>query len=127
MQASTTLGEQIAIETGAAADIWPVRADPVQLQNAILNLAINARDAMPDGGRLSIEASNFELDEAFAPIYPDLKPGAYEGSQAQAAIEHVMRATEEAGQAAERAAQEAERRMREAHSVFKTARANSRS
>lgn len=72
-----SLGEQISIETSAAADIWPVRVDPVQLQNAILNLAINARDAMPDGGRLSVAATNFDLDEAFAPIYPDLKPGAY--------------------------------------------------
>ena len=53
-----SLGEQVAVETSLAPDLWPVFADPVQLENAILNLAVNARDAMPDGGRLGIAAAN---------------------------------------------------------------------
>ena len=52
-----TLGEQVKVETVLAADLWQVKADPAQLENAILNLAVNARDAMPGGGRLTIETS----------------------------------------------------------------------
>ncbi len=50
-----TLGEQVKVETVLAAGLWQVKADPAQLENAILNLAVNARDAMPGGGRLTIE------------------------------------------------------------------------
>ena len=57
-----TLGENIAIETTAAPGLWSVRVDPRQLQNALLNLALNARDAMPNGGRLTIRATNGSLD-----------------------------------------------------------------
>jgi signal transduction histidine kinase len=57
-----TLGEQIIIETRLAAGIGRFHADPVELDNAILNLAVNARDAMPGGGTLTIETSNVEDD-----------------------------------------------------------------
>src|SRR5262249_7519891 len=50
-----TLGEQVKVETVLTAGLWQVKADPAQLENAILNLAVNARDAMPEGGRLTIE------------------------------------------------------------------------
>jgi len=56
-----TLGERVTIETPIAPDLWPVWADPLQLENAILNLAVNARDAMEGAGRLTIEASNIRL------------------------------------------------------------------
>ncbi len=58
---SRTLGESIEIKISPAPGLWPVSADPVQLESAILNLAINARDAMPRGGTLSLEAANAEL------------------------------------------------------------------
>jgi PAS domain S-box-containing protein len=61
-----TLGENIAIEIVTAAGAWPILVDPNQLENAVLNLAINARDAMPDGGKLMIEAANVYLDEDYA-------------------------------------------------------------
>jgi len=60
------LGERITIETQIAEGAWPVLADPAQFENAILNLAINARDAMPNGGRLTIACKNTTLDEAAA-------------------------------------------------------------
>ena len=56
-----TLGEDIRIETELVPDLWRCEVDPAQLENALLNLALNARDAMPEGGRLSIEASNLRL------------------------------------------------------------------
>jgi signal transduction histidine kinase/PAS domain-containing protein len=61
-----TLGEQVRVETVLAAGLWQVKADPAQLENAILNLAVNARDAMPGGGRLTIETLNALLDDAYA-------------------------------------------------------------
>jgi len=60
-----TLGETITVETVLAGGLWKIAVDPNQLENAILNLAVNARDAMPDGGRLTIETSNSYLDEAY--------------------------------------------------------------
>jgi signal transduction histidine kinase/CheY-like chemotaxis protein len=71
-----TLGEQIAIETVLGAGVWQVKADPGQLENAILNLCVNARDAMPDGGRLTIETSNAYVDDVFAKEYA-IPPGQY--------------------------------------------------
>ncbi len=64
-----TLGEQIKVETVLAAGVWQVKADPAQLENAILNLAVNARDAMPGGGRLTIETTNASVDDAYAQEY----------------------------------------------------------
>jgi len=72
-----TLGENIGIEIVTAAGAWPVLVDPNQLENAVLNLAINARDAMPDGGKLSIETSNLLVDEKLASSFTFLQPGAY--------------------------------------------------
>jgi CheY-like chemotaxis protein len=59
-----TLGETIALGTLLAPRLWPTRADPSEVENAVLNLAINARDAMPAGGKLVIETRNVVLDEA---------------------------------------------------------------
>jgi CheY-like chemotaxis protein len=61
-----TIGETIAIETVLAGGLWRTEVDPNQLESAILNLAVNARDAMPDGGKLTLETSNAYLDEAYA-------------------------------------------------------------
>jgi C4-dicarboxylate-specific signal transduction histidine kinase len=57
-----TLGETIEIETVLGGGLWPTRSDPVQLENSLLNLTINARDAMPEGGKLTIETANVYLD-----------------------------------------------------------------
>ncbi|PMU85713.1 hybrid sensor histidine kinase/response regulator, partial [Pseudomonas sp. GW704-F5] len=61
-----TLGEHIAVETVLAGGLWRTEADPNQMENAVLNLAVNARDAMPEGGRLTIETANSHLDELYA-------------------------------------------------------------
>ncbi len=60
-----TLGETVKLETVSGAGLWLTQTDPGELENALMNLAINARDAMPDGGRLTIETSNASLDEAY--------------------------------------------------------------
>ncbi len=73
----STLGEHFAIETVSAAGLWRTRADAHQLENAILNVAINARDAMPDGGRLTIETANAYLDEAYCRQHGELTPGQF--------------------------------------------------
>jgi PAS domain S-box-containing protein len=59
-----SLGERIALTTVLAGTLWPTRADPSEVENAVINLAINARDAMPDGGKLVIETRNVTIDEA---------------------------------------------------------------
>jgi PAS domain S-box-containing protein len=61
-----TLGEPITVETVLGAGLWQVKVDPAQLESAVLNLCVNARDAMPDGGKLTIETSNAFVDDAFA-------------------------------------------------------------
>lgn len=72
-----TLGETVAVETVLAAGLWQVEADANELEAAILNLAVNARDAMPDGGRLTIETANTHIDEAYAANYAEVSPGQY--------------------------------------------------
>ena len=72
-----TLGETIEIRRAMPADLWPTRIDPSQLQNAVVNLAVNARDAMPNGGKLTIEADNVVLDEEFARQNAEVVPGPY--------------------------------------------------
>jgi PAS domain S-box-containing protein len=72
-----TIGEQIAIEAVLAGGLWRAHADPNQLEVAILNLAVNARDAMPDGGKLTIETANAYLDEAYAAGQAEVVPGQY--------------------------------------------------
>ena len=72
-----TLGENIRVETVLAGGLWRTFADPAQLENAILNLAVNARDAMPDGGKLTIETANADLDERYARAHAEVEPGQY--------------------------------------------------
>ncbi|MCK0208680.1 PAS domain S-box protein [Starkeya koreensis] len=72
-----TLGERIELELVLAAGLWLTRCDPNQLESAILNLAINARDAMPGGGKLTIETCNAHLDSHYAARQRDVKPGQY--------------------------------------------------
>lgn len=71
------LGEGIRIETVLAGGLWKIHADPNQLENAILNLAVNARDAMDNDGKLTIETVNSHLDEAYASTHAELAPGQY--------------------------------------------------
>jgi PAS domain S-box-containing protein len=70
-----TLGEHVDIRLVTSPDIWSVTIDPVQLESAILNLAINARDAMPAGGCLTIEIANARLDDEYVATHPDAIPG----------------------------------------------------
>jgi PAS domain S-box-containing protein len=71
-----TVGPSVAIEVVGAGGVWPTLVDPNQLENAVLNLCINARDAMPDGGRLTIETANKWLDDRAARDH-ELPPGQY--------------------------------------------------
>jgi signal transduction histidine kinase/ActR/RegA family two-component response regulator len=71
------LGERIQIETVLAGGLWRIDADPSQIENALLNLAVNARDAMPDGGKLTIETGNSELDERYARMHDEVRAGQY--------------------------------------------------
>jgi PAS domain S-box-containing protein len=71
------IGEDIQLVTRADPDVGRVRADPIQLDQVILNLAVNARDAMPRGGRLVLEASNADLDEDYAHEHVTVRPGRY--------------------------------------------------
>jgi PAS domain S-box-containing protein len=71
------LGEDIAVTAALADSLWPVCADPSQLDDAILNLAVNARDAMPKGGQLVIETANAQLDALYAAQNVDAVPGDY--------------------------------------------------
>jgi PAS domain S-box-containing protein len=72
-----TLGEQIALELALADGLWSTKCDPNQLESAILNLVINARDAMPAGGRLTIHTRNAEIDDAAAARQRGMRPGDY--------------------------------------------------
>jgi PAS domain S-box-containing protein len=70
-----TLGSHVVLETLLAPDLWPVLMDPGHLEQVVINLSVNARDAMPKGGTLSISTKNVNVDEAYAGINPGLKPG----------------------------------------------------
>ncbi len=72
-----TLGEHIALATSLSPELWPVHGDPAQVESALLNLAINARDAMQAGGRLVIETRNVTINAEESRPEIDLKPGRY--------------------------------------------------
>ncbi len=73
----STLGGHIRIETVSAAGLWNTRADLHQLENAVLNIAINSRDAMPEGGKLTIETANAYLDDAYCQQHAEVDPGQF--------------------------------------------------
>ncbi len=72
-----TLGETIQVETIVVGGLWNTLADPNQIENVIINLAINARDAMPDGGKLTLEVANAHLDDLYAASHSEVTPGQY--------------------------------------------------
>jgi PAS domain S-box-containing protein len=74
---SRSLGETVEIETVGSAGLWTVEVDANQLEVALLNLAINARDAMPNGGKLTLEAANAILDREYCQSNPEVTPGQY--------------------------------------------------
>ncbi len=71
------VGEDIVVQTILPPDIWPVKVDPTQIEQVIMNLVINARDAMPDGGVLVIETANVMLAEGYVPARLELEAGQY--------------------------------------------------
>ena len=77
MMLRRTLGESISVSNHRSADLWPCLVDPGQLDNVLLNLAINARDAMPQGSNLTIEVTNAHLDEQYAAGNAEVRPGDY--------------------------------------------------
>ena len=72
-----TLPKDIQVKFDIEPELWPVNADPTQIHQVLMNVCINARDAMPSGGTLSIIAENIEIDDNYAQINPDAKSGAY--------------------------------------------------
>lgn len=72
-----TLGEKVDLKVHPAPALWPALVDPTQVDDALVNLAINARDAMPDGGALTIETGNVVLDEDYAALHAEVTPGEY--------------------------------------------------
>jgi PAS domain S-box-containing protein len=71
------LGERVEIESSFEENLWPALVDPTQLTTALLNLAVNARDAMPSGGKLTLETRNVVLDASYAETNADVEPGNY--------------------------------------------------
>jgi PAS domain S-box-containing protein len=74
---SRLIGEDMQLSLQLGKELWPLKADPIQLEQIVMNLATNARDAMPHGGQLSIETRNVELDDAYCRAQPDVTPGEY--------------------------------------------------
>ncbi|MFI5840635.1 PAS domain S-box protein [Catenuloplanes sp. NPDC051500] len=72
-----TIGEHVRLETSLSEELWPIRADPGQLTQVLVNLAVNARDAMPGGGSLTIGTDNVTVDESYLAGRPGLQPGTY--------------------------------------------------
>jgi PAS domain S-box-containing protein len=72
-----TLGEHVELECVRGAGLWPALVDPAQLENALLNLCLNARDAMPGGGRLTIETANVRIGDDYVAQHPEAQPGQY--------------------------------------------------
>jgi PAS domain S-box-containing protein len=72
-----TLGEAVAVETVQGAGLWQVEVDPNEFESALLNLAVNARDAMSDGGKLTIETANAHIDQGYAAGHAEVIPGQY--------------------------------------------------
>ena len=72
-----TLGDAVRVETVLSGGLWRARVDPSELESALLNLAVNARDAMPDGGRLTIETANAFLDDPYAARHIGVRAGQY--------------------------------------------------
>jgi PAS domain S-box-containing protein len=72
---SRTLGEHIEIALSTTSDLWSLRVDPTQLESALTNLAVNARDAMPGGGRLTIGTRKASIDQEYAEAHTDVSPG----------------------------------------------------
>jgi PAS domain S-box-containing protein len=72
-----TFPKNIHVKFEIDPDLWPVSADPTQIHQVIMNVCLNARDAMPNGGTLKISAENIEIDENYAQLNPSAKPGTY--------------------------------------------------
>ena len=93
-----TIGEHVELAISLSTDPWLVESDPGQLEQVLVNLAVNARDAMPDGGLLTIDTENIEIDEGYTETHPGLAPGRYvrlrvsdTGSgMEQAVLDHVF-------------------------------------
>jgi signal transduction histidine kinase/ActR/RegA family two-component response regulator len=72
-----SLGESVRMETVLGGGLWPTLVDPAQLETSILNLCVNARDAMEEGGRLTLETANCHLDDRYSRLHPGVPPGQY--------------------------------------------------
>jgi two-component system cell cycle sensor histidine kinase/response regulator CckA len=71
------IGDDVELKSVLRNDLGTIKADPSQLEQVLMNLSINARDAMPKHGRITIETANVEIDEAYARQHPSTKPGRY--------------------------------------------------